>query len=298
MGFIWAELPIIGEVKAVAEYTCGHKGQVTVYVIAGQKATSGVLCASDVCPTCDAKWEEERYERLRKYPEANREQAFDDAVCSSCGGPADSIGCNALRRGEPDKYFDIWDAYCEFCLPYDWHSKRQIQAIRYGVTTFEYWLLCTIEDNQNKETCDLDASVDQLTALLNKAFNPHNDPDEKTFLPEKVQSMLHSLVEKGKLSVADDRIHFLGWGEEWVDYNTRLQKHREMVPAWKKERAMRQPPVTTAEQLEPATDVDPMQEDHREWEFQSFSHQSRGIDLTCGHPWGVPKGTLIVPEQS
>jgi hypothetical protein len=184
-----------------------------------------------------------------------------------------------------------------FVFPYDWLSKLAIEASRFGVRPFEYRLLRMIDANKNSGTGDLDASVDELTSMLNQAFNPRNDQDEKTFSAGEVQLMLHSLAEKGKLAVTDDRIHFIGWGVEWVDYNARLQKHREMLPAWKEARALRQPPVTTHEQLEPATDVDPMQIDQREWEFQSFSHQSRGIESACRHhPWGVPKGTIIVPE--
>ena len=93
------------------------------------------------------------------------------------------------------------------------------------------------------------------------------------------------------MSVNADVIHFIGWGEDWADYNARLQKHREMLPAWKAERAKRRPPISVYVDPEPAADVDPMQEDPREWEFQWLCQRSKYIKLSVSpSQMGGPAG--------
>lgn len=298
----WWERPIIGVVKAQAKYTCGHKARVKVYVAEGQEPSSGIPTANHACcPTCDAKWTEEWYERLRKYPDSKSNQAFDDAVCCYCGGPVDTMRFNALIPGDPTEYYDITDAYCEFCQPYDFYSKTQMEALRFGVTPYECELLDVIFHNADNGSKNLCVTMGELVLLFNKTVNPCNNPSVRVFQLQDVQRMLQSLEQKGKISLSDDGdvIHFVGWGEEWVDYNARLKEHREMLPAWTEERAKRQPPVYSYAQLEPAGEVDPMQEDPREWEFEWSRQKPRNINLAVYHrKWAVPRGTIVGQKQS
>ena len=110
------------------------------------------------------------------------------------------MGCNASIPGDPTEYYDIWDAYCEFCYPLDWRGKMHRLALQYGMTRSECWLLRTIIATRNKsqDQDDFRVTIEELTALLNKEFNPSDDPEEKVFTPEQVQRMLTSLVTRAK----------------------------------------------------------------------------------------------------